>query len=328
MTSPTPLLSYGDAVQITGPKRRINTIVLGEGGQFSTQHGAIWHADLVGLPDGSVVQIGGRDHLVIRPLLNDYIMSMPRGAAIIYPKDSAQIVAFGDIHPGLTVVEAGVGSGALSLFLLRALAGTGRLVSFERRAEFRDIAEANVRGYFGETPNWEIRLGDLQEELPLAVEPGAADRILLDMLAPWECIEEAARALKPGGLILCYVATVPQLSRTVEAIRSHGSFTAPVSNETLVRGWHVDGLAVRPDHRMVAHTGFLMTARRVADGVTVPDFKRRAGKTEFDDEDIEVWTPGAVGDRNPSDKRLRRVARDAQQQAQDLQGTKLDTNDL
>lgn len=320
VTSQTSLLSYGDALQITGPKRRINTIVLQEGAQFSTQHGGIAHSELVGLPDGSVVKIGGRDHLVIRPLLNDYIMSMPRGAAIIYPKDSAQIVAFGDIHPGLTVVEAGVGSGALSLFLLRALAGTGRLVSFERREEFRDIAAANVRGFFGETPNWELALGDLQEQLPERVGRGEADRILLDMLAPWECIDAAADALKPGGLILCYVATVPQLSRTVEAIRQHGSFTVPISNETLVRGWNVDGLAVRPDHRMVAHTGFLMTARRVADGVRVPDFKRRAGKAEFADEDIEIWTPGALGDRNPSDKRLRRVARDAVRQAQGLQG--------
>ena len=320
VTSDSSYLSYGDALQITGPKRRINTIVLREGAQFSTQHGSIQHADLVGLPDGSVVKIGGRDHLVIRPLLNDYVMSMPRGAAIIYPKDAAQIVAFGDIHPGLTVVEAGVGSGALSLFLLRSLAGTGRLVSFERREEFRDIAEANVRGFFGDTPNWDLSLGDFQDALPQHVDAGEADRILLDMLAPWECIDAAAVALKPGGLILCYVATVPQLSRTVEAIRAHGSFTVPVASETLVRGWNVDGLAVRPDHRMVAHTGFLMTARRVADGVRVPDFKRRAGKAEFADEDIEIWTPGALGDRNPSDKRLRRVARDAARQAEGLQG--------
>ncbi|WP_293694235.1 tRNA (adenine-N1)-methyltransferase [uncultured Agrococcus sp.] len=312
---PESTLQYGDAIQITGPKKRMYTIVLQEGHHFHTQHGAIAHASFVGKPDGCLVDIGGRDHLVIRPLLHDYVMSMPRGAAIIYPKDAAQIIGFADIHPGLTVIEAGVGSGALSLFLLRSLAGTGRLASFERREEFRDIAAANVRGFHGETPNWDLILGDLATELGDHVEPGTADRVLLDMLAPWECIPAAAKALRPGGLILAYIATVTQLSRTVEALRAFGSFTQPSSSETLVRGWHVDGLAVRPDHRMVAHTGFLMTARRVADGIEVPDFRRRANKAEFDDADIELWTPGALGDRDPSEKRLRRAARDAKRQA-------------
>nr|WP_092664796.1 tRNA (adenine-N1)-methyltransferase [Agrococcus carbonis] len=309
-------LQWGDVVQLTGPKQRMYTIVLTEGKQFGTQHGAVPHAELVGLEDGSLVTVGEAGYLAIRPLLHDYVMSMPRGAAIIYPKDASHIVGFADIHPDLTVVEAGVGSGALSLWLLRALHGTGRLVSFERREEFRDVAEANVTGFFGERPaNWETVLGDLADELDQHVPDGGADRVLLDMLAPWECVDATARALRPGGLVLCYVATVTQLSRTVEAIRADGRFTAPKSTETLVRGWHVEGLAVRPDHRMVAHTGFLMTARRVADGVELPSFRRRAAKADFAEADIEAWTPGALGDRVPSDKRARRARRDAQRQA-------------
>lgn len=307
---------WGDVVQLTGPKQRRYTIVLAEGKQFGTQHGALPHTAFIGLDDGSLVTVGESEYLAIRPLLQDYVMSMPRGAAIIYPKDASHIVGFADIHPDLTIVEAGVGSGALSLWLLRALHGTGRLVSFERREEFRDVAEANVTGFFGERPsNWQTVLGDLAEELQEHVGDGEADRVLLDMLAPWECVDATANALRPGGLVLCYVATVTQLSRTVEAIRADGRFTAPVSSETLVRGWHVEGLAVRPDHRMVAHTGFLMTARRVADGVELPSFRRRAAKADFAEADIEAWTPGALGDRAPSDKRARRARRDAQRQA-------------
>lgn len=319
---------WGDVVQLTGPKQRLHTIVLTEGKQFHTQHGAMPHADFLGLDDGSLVEVGGAPHLAIRPLLHDYVMSMPRGAAIIYPKDAAHIVGFADIHPDLTVVEAGVGSGALSLWLLRALHGTGRLVSFEKRAEFLDVAEANVTGFFGERPaNWTTALGDLSEALPAHVGRAEADRVLLDMLAPWECIDASATALRPGGLILCYVATVTQLSRVVEAIRSDGRFTAPKSQETLVRGWHVEGLAVRPDHRMVAHTGFLMTARRVADGVELPSFRRRAAKAEFSDADIEAWTPGAVGERSSSDKRARRAARDARRQAEAITGIRETTTE-
>lgn len=321
MMGRTGPFQWGDVVQLTGPKQRMHTIVLTEGKQFHTQHGALAHEAFVGLDDGSLVEVGGAPHLAIRPLLHDYVMSMPRGAAIIYPKDAAHIVGFADIHPDLTVVEAGVGSGALSLWLLRALHGTGRLVSFERREEFRDVAEANVTGFFGERPaNWTTVLGDLVEELPQHVGAGGADRVLLDMLAPWECVDATAEALRPGGLVLCYVATVTQLSRTVEAIRADGRFTAPKSQETLVRGWHVEGLAVRPDHRMVAHTGFLMTARRVADGVDLPSFRRRAAKADFADADIEAWTPGALGDRPTSDKRARRAARDARRQAEAITG--------
>lgn len=301
----------GDRVQLTGPKGRLHTVTLAPGGGLHTHRGVLWHETIVGQPEGSVLAASNGDHyLALRPLLADYVMSMPRGAAIIYPKDAAQILALADIHPGATVVEAGVGSGALSLWLLRALGPSGRLVSFERRAEFAEIARGNVAGFLGEVPgNWEIALGDLAEELP--ARGIRADRVILDMLAPWECLPAVTESLEPGGVLLCYVATVTQLSRAAEAIRATGSFTSPDSTETMVRGWHVEGLAVRPDHRMVGHTGFLLTARRLAPGAVLPLPARRASKTEYGDADVEAWTPGALGEHVKSDKRMRRVARDA-----------------
>ncbi|CAO1651562.1 tRNA (adenine-N1)-methyltransferase [Salinibacterium sp. NSLL150] len=308
----------GDRVQLTGPKGRLNTVTLEAGGSFHTHRGVLSHDVIIGQPDASVVtSTNDIEYLAMRPLLTDFVMSMPRGAAIIYPKDAAQIIGQADIFPGAHVVEAGVGSGALSLWLLRAIGASGQLNSFERREEFSEIAQSNVETFLGAKPtNWTVTVGDLQEQLPASVEPGSVDRIVLDMLAPWECIEECADALTPGGVLLCYIATVTQLSRVAEAIRATGLFTEPDSNETMVRGWHVEGLAVRPDHRMVAHTGFLMTARRLAPGSVLPELKRRASKTDFKDEDVEVWTPGALGERNASAKRLRKTAREAKAAAE------------
>jgi tRNA (adenine57-N1/adenine58-N1)-methyltransferase len=303
----------GDRVQLTGPKGRMNTIVLEHDKVFHTHRGAIEHDAIIGLPDGSVVQnTVGVEHLALRPLLADVVMSMPRGAAIIYPKDAAQILALADVFPGATIVEAGVGSGALSMWLLRALGPTGRLLSFERREEFAEVARGNVASYFGSAPeNWSITLGDLTDALPTVTEPGTVDRVVLDMLAPWECIAPVADALTPGGVLLCYVATVTQLSRVSEAIRNSDLFTEPDASETMIRGWHVEGLAVRPDHRMIGHTGFLVTARRLAPGAILPQLKRRASKSDFADEDIESWTPGALGERDVSAKSLRRRVRAA-----------------
>ncbi|KQZ84326.1 SAM-dependent methyltransferase [Microbacterium sp. Root166] len=307
----------GDRVQLTGPKGRLHTITLREGGELHTHHGVLKHEQLIGQPDGSVVANSGEhEYLALRPLLRDFVMSMPRGAAIIYPKDAAQIIAEVDVFPGSVVVEAGVGSGALSLWLLRAMGSEGRLISFERRPEFADVARANVETYLGETPeNWDVVVGDLVEALPDAVAPASVDRVVLDMLAPWECIDVVADALTPGGVVLCYVATATQLSRVAEYIRSTGLYTGPEASETMVRGWHVEGLAVRPDHRMVAHTGFLLTARRLAPGAVPPEVKRRASKSSYGDEDVELWTPGAVGDREITDKNLRKRVREAQRAA-------------
>jgi tRNA (adenine57-N1/adenine58-N1)-methyltransferase len=303
----------GDRVQLTGPKGHLHTITLVPGTVFHTHRGPLAHDDVIGQPDGSVVTNAvGIPHLALRPLLTDFVMSMPRGAAIVYPKDAAQILAQADIFPGATVVEAGVGSGALSLWLLRALGPAGRLASFERRDEFAEVARGNVETYYGSLPEqWTLTVGDLQEQLPAVFAEGTVDRIVLDMLAPWECVDACATALKPGGVLLCYVATVTQLSRVAEAIREGGLFTWPSSTETMVRGWHVEGLAVRPDHRMIAHTGFLITARRLAPGVVLPERGRRASKSDYDDEDVEAWTPGALGERTTSPKSLRKRAREA-----------------
>ena len=309
---------YGDRIQLTGPKARMHTITLRPEGELHTHHGVLKHHQLAGLPDGSVVQnSSGHDYLALRPLLRDFVMSMPRGAAIVYPKDAAQILADADVFPGATVVEAGVGSGALSLWLLRAIGPAGKLVSFERRAEFAEVAHANVETFFGSAPeNWSITLGDLAEELGTVIPAGTADRVVLDMLAPWECIDAVAEALVPGGVVLCYVATATQLSRVAEYVRGTGLFTEPQASETMVRGWHVEGLAVRPDHRMVAHTGFLISARRLAPGAVTPDVKKRAAKTpSYGDVDVEAWTPGAVGDRQITDKNLRKRVREAQKAA-------------
>jgi tRNA (adenine57-N1/adenine58-N1)-methyltransferase len=236
------------------------------------------------------VAIGATTYLAQRPLLADYVLSMPRGAQVVYPKDSAGIVAMADVFPGAHVVEAGVGSGALSMSLLRAVGEDGRLSSYERRADFAEIARANVERFFGGPhPAWSITVGSLQDSL---VDTDV-DRVVLDMLAPWECLDRVAGALRPGGVLCCYVATTTQLSTTVEAMRDHGRFTEPVAWETMQRGWHVEGLAVRPQHRMVGHTGFLCTTRRLADGVEPPPRRRRPSKGMYGEALAESTAPGA-----------------------------------
>jgi tRNA (adenine57-N1/adenine58-N1)-methyltransferase len=255
----------------------MHTVVLEAGREFHTHKGSIAHDDLIGSSEGVVVRSsGGVDYLALRPLYADFVLSMPRGAAVVYPKDAGQVVTMGDIFPGASVVEAGVGSGALTCALLRAVGDRGHLLSYERRSDFAAIARTNVAAFFGTTPDtWQLQVGDLAERLRTDVAAGAVDRIVLDMLAPWECLDAAAHALAPGGVVMAYVATTTQLSRTVEDLRAHGSFTEPVAWESMVRGWHVEGLAVRPEHRMVGHTGFLVRSRRLADGVAPPLRRRR-----------------------------------------------------
>lgn len=309
------LLRAGDRVQIRDPKGRMHTIVLVEGGRFQTNRGTLLHDEVIGRPDGQVIETPeGKKFQILRPLLSDYVMSMPRGAAVVYPKDAGAIVQMGDIFPGAHVFEAGVGSGALTMSLLSAVGETGRLISVERREEFADIARGNVDLWFGRPhPAWDLRIGDAADVL-FSLEAGSIDRVVLDMLAPWENIEAAAHAMAPGGVLVFYIATVTQMSRAVEDLRSSGSFTDPVAWETLQREWHLDGLAVRPEHRMVAHTGFLLTARRLAPGVEPQDRNVRPAKAAeglagmWDEE--ENWSDEAVGARIPSDKKLRKVRRD------------------
>ena len=295
LSPPRGPFAPGDQVQLTDPKGRRHRLVLAAGRSFHTHRGSLAHDDLIGAPEGTVVcSSGGTAYIAMRPLLADYTLSMARGAAVVYPKDAAQIVGLADVFPGARVIEAGAGSGALSCWLLRAVGEAGLLVSYERRPDFAEIARQNVERYFGcPHPAWRLVVAGLPAE-PGPAEPGAArpepsgpgpapaepgfDRVILDLLAPWEHVGTAAASLLPGGLICCYVATTTQLARTVEALRGQGSFDEPVAWESLLRGWHVDGLAVRPEHRMVGHTGFLVTARRLAAGVTAPARRRRPSK--------------------------------------------------
>jgi tRNA (adenine57-N1/adenine58-N1)-methyltransferase len=312
ISTPRGPFEPGDQVQLTDPKGRHHQLVLVPGKSFFTHRGSISHDELIGLEDGSVVtSSGGTPYVALRPLLADFTLAMKRGAAVVYPKDAAQIVAMADIFPGARVIEAGAGSGALSCWLLRAVGESGTVTSYERRPDFAAIAQRNVETFYGGPPaNWRLVQGDFggkdeltptdldlsspgspTDHLPLPAEnfaqvksppdpaaPERADRVVLDMLAPWDSLDAATRALVPGGVICCYVATTTQLSRVVEALRTLGHYDEPSAWESMVRGWHVDGLAVRPEQRMIGHTGFLVTARRLADGVTPPPRRRRPAK--------------------------------------------------
>ena len=266
----------GERVQLSDPKGRLHTVTLEAGKQFHTHRGAIEHDALIGAPEGSVVgSTAGTLYLALRPLLTDFVLSMPRGAAVIYPKDAAQIIAMGDMFPGATVLEAGAGSGSLTCSLLRAVGPTGRVISYELREDHAEVAVRNVETFFGDRPaNWTLHLRDAAEHPPETT----VDRVVLDMLSPWEVLPAVAAALHPGGVLVGYVATTTQLSRLVEALREHGGFTEPYAWENFMRGWHVVGLAVRPEHRMIGHTAFLVTARRLAPGVSAPPRQRRPAK--------------------------------------------------
>ena len=282
-------LRPGDIVQLTDPKGRPHTITLTPGRSFHTHKGGINHDDLLAVGEGSVVMsTNGTGYVVLRSRLEDFTLGMPRGAAVIYPKDAARIVNTTNLAAGSGVVEAGAGSGALTAHLLTAVGDQGHVRSIERRADFAEIASDNVRSWFGHLPpSWELQVGDFQDA---NLQSQAFDACVLDMLAPWECIEAAASALRPGGVLVAYVATTTQLSRIGEALREHGGWTEPRAEESMVRTWHLEGLSVRPDHRMVAHTGFLLITRRLAPGAVLPARRTRPAKGAYG----EDYTPAGT----------------------------------
>ena len=308
-------LAEGDRVQVRDPKGRFHQVILVKGGTFQSNRGSFQHDDVIGLPDGQVIETEeGRQFQILRPLLVDYTMAMPRGAAVVYPKDAGTILHMADIFPGARVVEAGAGSGALSMALLNAVGPYGHLISVERRQDFADIARANVDLWFGTAhPAWDLRVGDLDAELE-TMQARSVDRVVLDMLAPWENIDAVAHALIPGGVLCCYVATVSQLSHLTEELRACGKFTEPLAWEDMRREWHLAGLAVRPEHRMVAHTGFLLVTRSLAPGISPQVRATRPAKSsegkggQWDEE--KDWSEQSVGVRISSEKKIRKVRRD------------------
>ncbi|MCL2785571.1 MAG: tRNA (adenine-N1)-methyltransferase [Propionibacteriaceae bacterium] len=263
----------GERISLTNTKGRRYSIKLKAGGQFHSTKGIINHDDLIGGQEGMVATSTlGAQHVVTRPVMEEFTVSMPRGATVIYPKDASYILMFTDIFPGARVLEAGAGSGGLSVSLLRAIGPMGMLYSYERREDFAETAAKNVHQFFGEEhPGWCLRVGDLVE----TYGGEKVDRVVLDMLAPWECIDVVHEALEPGGILCVYVATTTQMSLTMDTIRTHGGWVEPRCVEVNVREWHAEGLAVRPGHAGRGHTGFIIHARRLADGVQAPLKRRR-----------------------------------------------------
>ncbi len=366
-------LSVGERVQLTDRRGRRLTVMLETDGLTQTDHGLLPHEAMIGLPEGSVVVtisadkwrqmrhkqdldtdteapdrakpwkssrgIGGWAFTVMRPRLEDYILSMPRGAQIMYPKDVARVILLGDIRPGMRVLESGAGSGAMSLGLLDAIGTEGKLTSIERREEFARVAMGNATVFFGHRPaQWDLRTGDF-DTLAADLPEDEFDRIVLDMLDPWNRLQQAYRVMAPGGVLTAYVTTTTQLSRLAEALRVDGRWTEPEIMESLERSWKADGLAVRPEHEMIGHTGFLLTSRAMAPGRQALRKHVRATKDYRTDVD-QGRLPAKSNDlgheremvdledledlelRRVSDRKLRKVLRDLDHQVRTLQGGK------
>ncbi|WP_300766614.1 tRNA (adenine-N1)-methyltransferase [uncultured Bifidobacterium sp.] len=344
-------LRPGEKVQLTDRRGRRYTEQLVRGAVTQTDHGFIRHDDIIGIEPGGVVtsvsgsrvrtaresgqsgeadgspskpwkgarDIGGWPYMVMRPRAIDYILSMPRGAQIMYPKDIAQVLAVGDIRPGMSVLESGVGSGAMSLALVQAVGPSGSLVSVEVRPDFAKVARANVSLFLGYQPSWwDLRVDDC-DSAALSMPEHRIDRVVLDMLDPWNRLDQIWRIMASGGILVAYVTTTSQMSRMAEALRGSDHWTEPEIGETLARGWKADGLAVRPEHEMIGHTGFLIVSRAMSPGVVPPRRHERAAKDTC--RDIDSLTPQErrreleeLELRDISDRKLRKVLRDLDRQ--------------
>src|SRR5262249_37329970 len=237
--------------------KRRHLITLEEGGEFHTHAGIVNHDDLIGQPDGSTVRTTKGARLVaVRPTLSEYVLEMPRGAQVIYPKDLGPILMLADIFPGAHVLESGMGSGALTTALLRALGPTGRVTGYEIRDDFLARAVRNVHGFLGADVPLDAQVRDVYA----GIDERELDRIVLDLPEPWRVVKHAADALRSGGILVAYLPTILQVGRLREELAG-APFGMVESLEVLQRGWHVEGQSIRPDHRMVAHTGFLTVAR-------------------------------------------------------------------
>ncbi|KFF30921.1 tRNA (adenine-N1)-methyltransferase [Bifidobacterium bombi] len=335
-------LEIGEKVQFTDRKGNKITSQLKRGGTTQTSHGIILHDEVIGMTEGVVVTtvrskrenlserdrskpwkatkaIGGWDFVVMRPRLADYVLSMPRGAQIMYPKDIAQVIQLGDIRSDMRVLESGAGSGAMSINLLDAVGERGCLTTIELRPEFAKVARANAILYFGDQPHWwDLRTGDF-DAVAATLREHWFDRIVLDMLDPWNRLEQAWRVIAPGGILTAYVTTTTQVSRLCEALRAAGSWSEPDVQETFERKWKAQGLAVRPDHEMIGHTGFLVVSRAMAEGFEALRRRDRATKdtrTDVDSmsEDERAQRLEDLELRDISDRKLRHVLRDLGEQ--------------
>ncbi len=250
----------GDRVLLVDAKKRRHLVTLAEGGAFHSHAGVVDHADLLGREEGITVRTSlGARMIAVRPTLAEYVLKMPRGAQVIYPKDLGPILMLADVFPGARVLESGVGSGALTITLLRAVGTAGRVLGYELREEFADRARRNVEGFLGSGQPLQVEVRDVYD----GIDADGLDRVLLDLPEPWRVVKHAEHALRPGGILLAYLPTIGQVARLREELVG-SAFGMAETLEVMQRGWHVDGQSVRPDHRMVAHTGFLTHARLLA----------------------------------------------------------------
>ena len=263
-------LQNGERIHLVDKKGRQYALTLKAGEVFQYSGQTIPHDALIGQADGALITLSrGKRMIALLPTLGEYVLKMPRGAQVIYPKDLAMVTMWADVYPGARVFEAGTGSGALTMALLRAVGERGAVISYEAREDFARTAMKNIERYLGPVPNLTLLGRDAYEGIE--PETGLAedrfDRAVLDLPEPWRVVPHAVQALRSGGVYLSYVPTIPQAMQTVEALERAGVFGLIQTFETLLRTWNIQGRSVRPDHRMVAHSGFITVARKVEPGL-------------------------------------------------------------